>query len=93
MTKYVEISYTEYVIGKPDFFSGHFHVVDGPAGQEYWISNGRYHRTDGPAIIEYGVMSWFVNDIFYSSNKRFQKAAKLTDEEMLIMVLKYGNVT
>ena len=60
----------------------------------YLNDGGEYHREDGPAIIYPGrVHLWWINNVYYSSNKSYQQAAGLTDEEMTILVLKYGNVS
>jgi hypothetical protein len=75
-----------------------YHRVDGPAtvwidGTELWYINGKLHRTDGPAI--YGNdrhQLWFIDDIRYYNNKSFQEAASLSDEDMIAIVLKYGDV-
>ena len=75
------------------------HREDGPAvawsdGAEYWFINGQYHREDGPAYISSsGAKSWYINGKLCTDNKSFQKAANLTDEDMLMINLKYGNVT
>jgi hypothetical protein len=50
-------------------------------------------RTNGPAVIHIdGYKSWWINDKIYCDNKSFQKAAGITDEDMIAIVLKYGNV-
>lgn len=52
------------------------------------------HRIDGPARIdEYGDMGWYIHGQICHTNAEFQEAAGLTDEEMAILVLKYGNVS
>ena len=53
---------------------------------------GNLHRTDGPAMIVMDQNIWFLNGWPYSSNKQFQTAAKLSDEDMLALILKYGDV-
>jgi hypothetical protein len=51
------------------------------------------YRTDGPAVIwSDGYQSWWINDERYLNNKSFQKAAGISDEDMIAMVLKYGDV-
>jgi hypothetical protein len=59
--------------------------------QSYWL-NGKVHRTDGPAVISKGRYKWWINDKIYISNKYFQEAAGITDEDMTAIILKYGNV-
>jgi hypothetical protein len=64
-------------------------------GNEFWKDcHTRFHRTDGPAIIwnDYH-MSWHVDGRRYRDNKSFQVAANLSDEDMLAMILTYGNVS
>ena len=54
---------------------------------------GNLHRTDGPAIITMDHNIWYLNGWPYWRNKAFQEAAKLSDEDMLTLILKYGNIT
>jgi hypothetical protein len=55
-----------------------------------WCKNGLYHRTDGPAIIlNKHKSSWYV----LKHHKEYQKAANLTDEDMLAIILKYGEIS
>ena len=62
-------------------------------GRKEWRLNGLLHRTDGPAIEwAYGVNWWYVNGIRMHSYKSFQKAAKLSDEDMAFVVLKHSNI-
>jgi len=74
------------------------HRVDGPAviyadGEQQWRVHGRLHRTDGPAIICIdGTQYWYVNDQSHTNSKSYQGAAKLSDEEMTLLILKYGAV-
>ena len=59
-------------------------------GTQIWMINGDYHRTDGPAIIyASGARRWYVKGEFCWSPKAFQQAAKLSDEEMTFLLLKY----
>jgi hypothetical protein len=64
-------------------------------GNQLWQNNAHnLHRIDGPAYIgiknEY--KSWWINGRCYHDNKSFQEAASLSDEDMIAIVLKYGNV-
>ena len=60
----------------------------------YYVSSGSFHRTDGPAIMyTNGHIRWAVNGEHYCSNKEYQEAANLSDEDMAILVLKYGNIS
>jgi hypothetical protein len=78
-----------------------YHREDGPAvilDNGYymaWYKNGNFHRTDGPARTWHEnihMHEWFIDDIRYRDNKSFQRAAKLSDEDMNFIILKYGDV-
>jgi hypothetical protein len=74
------------------------HRTDGPAiircnGTQIWYINGKKHRVDGPAYIRKDRNLWYVNSERIYDNKSFQSAANITDEDMLAMILKYGNVS
>lgn len=59
-----------------------------------WYPSGVYHRTDGPAIICSAAECnlWYVDGKFMRTNEDYQDAVKLTNEEMCMLILKYGNV-
>ena len=62
-------------------------------GNKAWLTDREFHRIGGPAVEwKDGSYSWYINNIRYENNQSYQKAAKLTDEDMLATVLKYGNV-
>ena len=71
------------------------HREDGPActypsGTQFWYLNDNLHRVDGPAIIYAdGAVSWYIDDCIYCTPKQFQTAAKLSDEDMTALLLKY----
>jgi hypothetical protein len=75
-----------------------YHCENGPAifhpnGTQLWYRHGRLHRTDGPAVIcADGTCLWYINGLICSHNHFYQKAAKLSDEDMLAITLKYGDV-
>jgi hypothetical protein len=50
------------------------------------------HRTDGPAHIVGGQQSWYVNGIRMMSNADFQQASGISDEDMMVLILKYGGI-
>ena len=80
------------------YFDGELHRTDGPAVSTHygdsWFEHGRRHRTDGPAIIgSLGQMRWYVDGVICKDAVTFQQAAKLTDSEMVAIVLKYGPIT
>jgi hypothetical protein len=75
-----------------------FHRLDGPAiiytdsGTEWWF-NGHLHRTIGPTYIDsIRKQEWWINNTQYYDNKSYQDAANLSDEDMLMINLKYGDV-
>jgi hypothetical protein len=79
--------------------NGKHHRIDGPSliytnGSQIWYKNTQLHRIDGPAYIQCNGyhMWWIIDDKRYYDNKSFQEAANLSDEDMSIMILKYGNI-
>jgi hypothetical protein len=67
--------------------------IDEYGTQRWYNEKKQYHRTDGPAIIWPDLTCyWYTNGTKYHDNKSFQKAANLSDEDMIAIVLKYGNV-
>jgi hypothetical protein len=54
--------------------------------------SNEFHCENGPVVIlSTGEKVWFVNNNPIESNRAYQKVTKLTDEEMILMILKYGN--
>jgi len=51
-----------------------------------------HHRLDGPAI-EYvsGITRWVINGRSINDYTTFQEVGGLTNEQMLVMKLRYGN--
>lgn len=77
---------------------GKLHREDGPAveyndGGKEWYVNGLYHRIDGPAI-DYptGPQYWFVNGWYKTTFEAFQRASQCTDEQVLLLKIKYGTM-
>jgi hypothetical protein len=59
-------------------------------GTQTWYVNNRLHRVDGPAMIcTDGVQQWYIRGNYMWSPKVYQEAAKLSDEEMSFLLLKY----
>lgn len=88
----IRADYEEWIV------NGKTHRPDGPAvidgGYCEWFKHDEHHRTDGPAVTYLsGGLEWWVNGTPYNTNAEYQEAANLSDEEMTIMVLKYGDVT
>ena len=75
---------------------GERHRLDGPAveyanGTREWWVNGDLHRTDGPAVEPVnGNYEWQVNGILTRFPNEFQRATGCTNEEICILILKYG---
>jgi hypothetical protein len=90
----IESNGNQYWLGK----DGKYHRTDGPAyiwadGSMSWYEDGKLHRTDGPAFIDInGYKEWYVNGKRKITNLSFQRAAKLSNEDMNFIILKYGNV-
>lgn len=79
------------------FKNGKHHRDDGPAqiyadGAQQWFKNGKIHRKDGPAAIHKNHHYWYLDDKWYDSDypKQFQRDANLSDEDMLVLKLKYN---
>ena len=57
------------------------------------VSELYWHRLDGPACERNnGMHSWYINDDMYYNFKEFQKAGNLSDEQMCILRIKYGEI-
>lgn len=81
------------------WLDGKKHRTDGgpavtrPGGYKAWYQHDQLHRTDGPAIeFRSGTLEWWVAGIQYYDNAEYQEAAKLTHEEMEVLVLKFGDI-
>ena len=77
--------------------AGDLHRLDGPAvvsskGTLEWWVNGVRHRLDGPAIELTHAKVWLIHGVRYANFKDFQAAGNLTDEQMCILRLKYGEI-
>jgi len=77
---------------------GELHRIDGPAfewsnGTKMWYVNGRHHRLDGPAYEVFeGSMGWYIDGVRCFNFKDFQVAGRLTNDQMTILRLKYGEI-
>ncbi len=77
---------------------GLFHREDGPAvihanGTKEWYINGNRHREDGPAVIHaIGTKEWWVNGIQYHLIKDYKPHCTVSDEELFMLILKYGGL-
>jgi hypothetical protein len=76
--------------------NGKFHREDGPAiewanGTNWWALHGNFHRKDGPAVEQFdGYNQWHLNGSCYTFDKWLAKTTGLTNEEKVMMKLKYG---
>lgn len=79
---------------------GKLHREDGPAkeladGERQWWVDGRRHRLDGPAITREaapGVSSWWIKGKRIRTWQEYQLVTKCADEEIELLILKYGQV-
>ena len=85
--------------GESWYLNGALHREDGPAviskdGRKAWCVKGELHREDGPAVIHEDGRAkvWYINGKQCNSSKEYQESANLTNEEMLIIVIKYGDI-
>lgn len=81
-----------------DFAERIYHCLDGPAkidayGKE-WIVAGLRHRIDGPAVEDKSTShkTWYLYGIPIYTYKEFQKAAECTDDDIIILKLKWGEM-
>lgn len=64
------------------------------SGAEHWYQRGHLHRTNGPAIMNTnGGVFWYINGERIYFNEEYQLRAGLSDEELVMIILKYGNIT
>jgi hypothetical protein len=60
-------------------------------GSKFWCIDGEIHRTDGPAAeFSNGKVAWYLNGDNLSFDEWLDKNTALTDEEKVMMKLKYG---
>ena len=73
------------------------HRLDGPAmitkdgGRSWWV-NGRLHRLDGPALEFNDHIEWWANGVLCFNFKDFQVAGGLSDMDIMVLRLKYGEI-
>lgn len=77
---------------------GKLHRLDGPAGiyndgTEEWYKEGLLHRLDGPAVTyANSEQKWYVAGYRCRDRNEFQEQSGLSDEEIALLVLKYGGM-
>lgn len=78
--------------------NGFTHREDGPAviypnGSKYWYRYNQLHRLDGPAIMRYNnTYEWYIEGRRMYSNYQFKFYSEISEEDLLSLVLKYGDV-
>jgi hypothetical protein len=62
--------------------------------EQYWLENGYLYRTTGPAVIFKNIdrFRWWVNSLNCVSKDDFQKYAQLSNEDMTVIMRKYGDI-
>lgn len=75
------------------------HRLDGPAkiemdGSETWFKRGYFHRIGGPAVIDAfdDTEEWWIMGIEINSYRKYQRLTKCSDEEILLLKLKWGAI-
>jgi hypothetical protein len=67
-----------------------FHYIPGDGVTTSTVS----HRLDGPAsTYSNGEVRWYIYGKMYTTNESFQKAANLSDDDMIVLNLKYGPIS
>lgn len=97
MTLYTEITYDELISNGPGCFHEQFRngytLVTHEHGLRKWFRKGRLHHKYGPALLTTdGFTQWILDGVQYRTNESFRFAAGLSEEEMLAIVIKHGNV-
>lgn len=63
------------------------------SGYKMWYQGDGLHRLDGPAVIyPNGTKVWYINDARCHSWHEFQEQSGLSNEEMSLLILKYGEI-
>lgn len=76
---------------------GERHRLDGPAvidndGSEAWFERGQLHRLDGPAFTNQRGIYWYIRGNYIKTAERYQFLSGKSDEEMMLLILKYGEI-
>lgn len=63
-------------------------------GAHTFTLHGRLHRTDGPAIMYHdGSQSWYIRGIYIESFDHFQQATGCSDQRVVMLKLRWGDIT
>lgn len=76
---------------------GQCHRENAPAiictnGSEAWYQHDVLHRVDGPAFTDDVGYHWYLKGLWIRSAHEFQLKAGLSDEDMMLLLLKYGDI-
>lgn len=65
-----------------------------PNGNKRWYSRGIMHRIDGPAAVYVSNLPdiWVVDGRPVNNFREFQEFSGLSDEDILFLKIKYGNI-
>ena len=66
--------------------------IEGDGVKIWHDSRGQWHRLDGPAFEVHNYKTWYYHGEGFSSFDDFQKFAKLTNDQITILKLKYGDI-
>ena len=90
MTEYIDVTWKQFSALKS---AEGYYCINFSSGVKHWRKNEKLHRIGAPSVIApNGELGWHILGIGYYSNKGYQNDAGLSDEEMTIMILKYGDV-
>lgn len=102
LVRYPDDGFTEWRIRVEtgdDEYASMVHREDGPAvlwddGYEEWCVKSRYHRTDGPAIIDpiENIQDWYIDGVRIHNYERLQILTKCSDEHIIFLKLKWGEM-
>jgi hypothetical protein len=70
------------------YLHGERHRVED--GTKHWCLDGKLHRTDGPAATDCDTNYWCLRGQYYTFDGWLAKTTGLTDEETVMLKLKYG---
>ena len=67
-------------------------AVEWTDGTKLWYNKGRRHRLDGPAYVSDEALGWYVNGKHCTSNKQFQELSGLSTDDMVMLVMRWGDI-
>lgn len=64
-----------------------------PNGLKQYYEKDVLHRVDGPAeIMSNGKFNWYIKGLYVRSSYIFQRMTGISDEELMLLILKYGEI-